>query len=77
MSLGTGLTRRPDLVVIGIILGSGGLSDVTGCSSTTVARGMSETGFAGTLTEFRQPLQVQSHLEMSGILVQLGHIQRT
>ena len=29
------------------------------------------------LTEFRQPLQVQSHLEMSGILVQLGHIQRT
>ena len=30
-----------------------------------------------TLTEFRQPLQVQSHLEMTGILVQLGHIQRT
>ena len=29
------------------------------------------------LTEFRQPLQVQSHLEMSRILVQLGHIQRT
>ena len=29
------------------------------------------------VTEFRQPLQVQSHLEMSGILVQLGHIQRT
>ena len=29
------------------------------------------------LTEFRQPLQVQSHLEMPGILVQLGHIQRT
>ena len=29
------------------------------------------------MTEFRQPLQVQSHLEMSGILVQLGHIQRT
>ena len=29
------------------------------------------------LTEFRQPLQVQSHLEMTGILVQLGHIQRT
>ena len=28
-------------------------------------------------TEFRQPLQVQIHLEMSGILVQLGHIQRT
>ena len=29
------------------------------------------------LTEFRQPLQEQSHLEMPGILVQLGHIQRT
>ena len=27
------------------------------------------------LTEFRQPIQVQSHLEMPGILVQLGHIQ--
>ena len=29
------------------------------------------------LTEFRQPLQVQSHLEMPRILVQLGHTQRT
>ena len=29
------------------------------------------------LTEFRQPLQVQSHLEMSRILDQLGHIQCT
>ena len=29
------------------------------------------------LTEFRQPIQVQSHLEMPGILVQLGRIQRT
>ena len=27
------------------------------------------------VTEFRQPLQVQSHLEKPGILVQLGHIQ--
>ena len=34
-----------------------------------------ETGFL--VTEFRQPLQVQRHLEMPGILVQLGHIQRT
>ena len=33
-------------------------------------------GLAG-LKEFRQPLQVQSHLEMPRILVQLGHIQRT
>ena len=31
----------------------------------------------GKLTEFRQPLQVQSHLEMPRILVQLGHTQRT
>ena len=29
------------------------------------------------VTEFRQPIQVQSRLEMPGILVQLGHIQRT
>ena len=29
------------------------------------------------LTEFRQPLEVQSHLEMPRILVQLAHIQRT
>ena len=29
------------------------------------------------LTEFRQPLQVQSHLEMPRILVQLGHTQHT
>ena len=30
-----------------------------------------------TLTEFCQPLQVQIHLEMLRILVQLGHTQRT
>ena len=29
------------------------------------------------LTEFHQPLQVQIHLEMPAILVQLGHIQCT
>ena len=29
------------------------------------------------VAEFRQPLQVQSHLEMPRILVQLGHTQRT
>ena len=29
------------------------------------------------MTELHQPLQVQSHLEISGILVQLGHIQFT
>ena len=29
------------------------------------------------LTEFRQPIQVQSHLEIPEILVQLGCIQRT
>ena len=39
--------------------------------------GVEETVFMGILTEFRQSLQVQSHLEMPGILVQLGHIQCT
>ena len=39
-------------------------------------RGETATQLKG-VTEFRQPLQVQSHLEMSRILVQLGHIQRT
>ena len=34
-------------------------------------------GLQTDLTEFRQPLQVESHLEMPGILVQLGHIQHT
>ena len=36
-----------------------------------------EPGTRGPLTEFRQPHQVQSHLEMPRILVQLGHIQHT
>ena len=36
-----------------------------------------EDWFITAVTEFRQPLQVQSHLEMPGILVQLGHTQRT
>ena len=47
MSLGTGLTNRPDLVVSGVTLESGAFSDVTGCSSATVARRVCETGFAG------------------------------
>ena len=38
MSLGTGLTSRPDSVVIGITLGSCDLSNATGCPSTTMAR---------------------------------------
>ena len=29
------------------------------------------------MTEFRQPIQAQSHVEIPGILVQLGRIQRT
>ena len=33
--------------------------------------------FLKKMTEFHQPLQVKSHLEMPGILVQLGHIQCT
>ena len=35
------------------------------------------TGNGFFITEFRQPIQVRSHREMPGILVQLGHIQRT
>ena len=47
MSLGTGLTNHPDLVVSGVTLESGAFSDATGCSSATVARMVCETGFAG------------------------------
>ena len=46
-------------------------SDHAGCKKTRRSR----TGFF--VTEFRQPLQVQSHLEMPRILVQLGHTQHT
>ena len=38
---------------------------------------LKSTWWGVSLTEFRQPLQVQSHLEMPRILVQLGHTQRT
>ena len=38
-----------------------------------VAVGCVETS----VTEFREPIQVQSHQEMPRILVQLGHIQCT
>ena len=38
---------------------------------------VTNTVLDGNLTEYRQPLQVQSHLEMPRILVQLGHTQRT
>ena len=47
MSLGTGLTHRPDLVVSVVTLESGAFSDATRCSSATVAHGVCETGFAG------------------------------
>ena len=47
MSLGTGLTNRPDLVVSGVTLEFGAFSDATGSSSATVACGMCEAGFAG------------------------------
>ena len=39
-------------------------------------RGKTATQLKGS-EEFRQPLQVKSHLEMPRILVQLGHIRRT
>ena len=41
------------------------------------AGALGKLGFKASVTEFRQPLQVQSHLEMQRILVQLGHTQRT
>ena len=43
----------------------------------TAAYDLGGTTIRPCMTEFRQPLQVQSHLEMPGILVQLGHIQCT
>ena len=46
------------------------------CNNSGVVTWWVENSYA-ILTEFRQPLQVQSHLEMPGILVQLGHTQRT
>ena len=46
------------------------------CVGPTNSEGI-KTIMSEGVTEFRQPLQVQSHLEMPGILVQLGHIQRT
>ena len=45
--------------------------------NTTDAQGVWRELCEHMMTEFRQPLQVQSHLEMPRILVQLGHIQRT
>ena len=44
-------------------------------TQTLVNKCLADSGID--LTEFRQPLQVQRHLEMPRILVQLGHIQRT
>ena len=42
-----------------------------------VHQSIQTSGDDASVTEFRQPLQVQSHLEMPRILVQLGHTQRT
>ena len=47
------------------------------CSSLSCSGGARLPPSRRGVTEFGQPLQVQSHLEMPGILVQLGHIQRT
>ena len=46
-------------------------------SHTGATISMGQGSIFSFLTEFRQPLQVQSHLEVPRILVQLGHIQRT
>ena len=47
------------------------------CSSLSCSGGARLQPSLRGVTEFRQPLHVQSHLEMPGILVQLGHIQHT
>ena len=47
------------------------------CSSLSFSGGARLPPSLRGVTEFRQPIQVQSHLEIPGILVQLGHIQRT
>ena len=47
------------------------------CSSLSCSGGARLPPSRRGVTEFRQPLHVQSHLEMPGILVQLGHIQCT
>ena len=47
------------------------------CSSLSCSGGARLPPSGRGVTEFRQPLQVQSHLEMPRILVQLGHTQRT
>ena len=47
------------------------------CSSLSCSGGATLPPSRRRVSEFRQPLQVQSHLEMPGILVQLGHIQCT
>ena len=47
------------------------------CSSLSCSGGTRLPPSRRGVTEFRQPLQVQSHLEMPRILVQLGHIHRT
>ena len=52
------------------------LSPTTGTPRFT-ARRLEDPDDKVSLTEFRQPLQLQSHLEMPRILVQLGHTQRT
>ena len=50
---------------------------VSGNQDQPNRRNSKNQGKAVEMTEFRQPLQVQSHLEMPRILVQLGHTQRT
>ena len=47
------------------------------CSSLSCSGGARLPPSSREVTEFRQPIQVQSHLEMPGILVQLGRIQHT
>ena len=55
----------------------GGWLDAIGYSKSSEMESITPDWLQKDLTEFLQPLQVQSHLEMPRILVQLGHTQRT
>ena len=73
----TGYLLRNVDAGIGEFTGMGYRVDDVQMTQTIKSQLMTSCGSRTKLTEFRQPLQVQSHLEMPRILVQLGHIQRT
>ena len=70
-----GKTAKATLLTFSANIGS--LQLCGPCSSLSCSGGARLPPSRRGLTEVRQPIQVQSHLEMLGILVQLGRIQRT